>query len=697
MKRIFYLYAALHLLQCTGSAQLPALQQKAITVKRLAELRHYSPRAVDDSFSRGLFRSVLDKIDSRRLYFTDGEYKNLLVCENILDDEMRGKGWKYYDLLLTIYKSALLRADSIVNKLLQKPFDYSQADILGQMRKGAGFIFAKDVPALVNRWMRYLKLSILTSAYETSLNEKTAFIKLLNTKEPLLREKIRKGEMKIIHRDLDSPAGLPENLKEIYLDALAQGFDPHTNYLSVQGKEQFQEQVSSEGYYFGIVFTENEEGKIVVDKLTPGGAAWKSGEMNKGDELLSILWEGKEAQDMEGASLEDVYEALDISVHDRMIFRLKKPDGTISNVILRKEKMENEENIVKSYVLNGEKKIGYIVLPGFYTEWENEKGSRCASDVAKEILKLKKENIDGLMIDLRFNGGGSIGEAIEMTGLFVEEGPLGAQKDRSGKISTFKDPNRGTIYDGPLILMINGQSASASEMLAGSLQDYNRAVIIGSTTYGKATMQELFPADTTSNKVFTGTGKGDLVKVTTAKLYRVSGGTAQQSGVMPDVQLPDAFEGMEIGERFEKLPLQADTIKRNSYYKPLPPLPVKELSVRSNTRLNAWPEFQHILRIISERKNQLQNPTRTIPLKAELFEKWLQQQYAEQLTMKGEGGSDTLFYVSNHASDKQLLGNDSYAKEINDETMKSLSKDIYIQETFNVIIDLIRFSNVKKN
>ena len=183
---------------------------------------------------------------------------------------------------------------------------------------------------------------------------------------------------------------------------------------------------------------------------------------------------------MTGATLEEAYEELEKSSTDKLILKFKKADGTEKTVMLKKEKLENEENIVKGFVLQGEKKIGYILLPGFYTEWENESGSSCANDVAKEIVKLKKENIDGLILDVRYNGGGSLGEALEMTGIFIDEGPVVGIKSKDPKVVFLKDPNRGTIFSGPMVLMVNGQSASASEMLAAALQDYNRAPHVGS-------------------------------------------------------------------------------------------------------------------------------------------------------------------------------------------------------------------------
>jgi carboxyl-terminal processing protease len=509
---------------------------------------------------------------------------------------------------------------------------------------------------------------------------------------------VKKTETKAIKRILENPAGFRALVNEMYLNALASSFDPHTNYFSPETREAFQAELSTESYLFGISFEQNDKGQLVVDKLTPGGAAWKSGEVHQGDELVSLQWENKEVLDMTGATVEEAYEVLDQSNHDKLLFRFRKTDGTMSNVLLRKEKTENDENIVKGFLLKGEKKIGYILLPGFYTEWENETGSSCANDVAKEIIKLKKENIDGLILDVRYNGGGSIGEALEMTGIFIDEGPLAAEKEKNGKLVTLKDPNRGTIYDGPMVLMVNGQSASASEMLAASLQDYNRAVIVGSHTYGKATGQSIFPMDTITSKGITGNEKTDVAKITIGKLYRVTGQTAQMHGVTPDVMLPDAFDALESGEKFEDNPLPADTAKRNNYYKPLPYLPVSELANRSAARVITNSDFQLIKKIVDDQKKMQQTPSRIIPLKADLFEKWMDQREAGLEAMKGEGKPAHKFVADNHEQDKKLLVNNSYAKELNQEWLDNLAEDIYIQEAYMILTDLIHLQKtVPKN
>ena len=341
-------------------------------------------------------------------------------------------------------------------------------------------------------------------------------------------------------------------------------------------------------------------------------------------------------------------------------------------------------------MLNGKKKIGYISLPDFYTTWEDENGSGCANDMAKEIIKLKKENIEGLILDLRYNGGGSLAEALQMAGIFIDEGPLAGVKDRSQRLIFLRDPNRGTIYDGPLVLLVNSQSASASEMLAAALQDYNRAIIAGSATYGKATMQKMFSLDTLSNNN-SATYKNDVVKVTEGKLYRVTGQTAQINGVTPDISLPDIFDAMKYREKFSPDVLSSDTVKKNGYYRPLSPLPVKELAQLSGQRIEGSKNFREIEAAIRI-QNTLQQDQAVI-LKPDEFETWIRR--AESLRKAAESEHEfetTSFLAQGYSAEKKGL-QDSYNSEIDQVVLKNIQHDIYIEEAFNVIMDLIRITN----
>lgn len=659
-------------------------------------MKHYSPRPVDDSFSVNLFKMIMEETDPKRIYFTAAEFKQLQAFSNSLDDELQGKGWGFFDLFGTVYKNALMRADTIAGRILQKPFDFSANETITSSRE-YDFNFAADRQALEGRWARRLKLQVMARIYDditSDSSKKTSFKDSLVTMEATTREKVKLYEKKIIKKNLDHPNGYNAFVTEVYLNAIASCFDPHTNYFSPQGKEEFQANLSTESLSFGIDLDEDDKGKIVIHQLVPGGPGWKSGELHNGDELVSLQWEGKEAVDMNGASLEEVYEVLEQSSNGRMVFKFRKADGATVILLLRKEKIENDENIVKGFVLQGEKKIGYILLPAFYTEWGNESGSGCANDVAKSIIRLKKEKIDGLILDVRYNGGGSVGEALEMAGIFIDEGPLSSEKMKDGKQITLKDPNRGTIYDGPMALMINGQSASASELLAATLQDYNRAVIIGSDTYGKATAQRTFSIDTISNLALPADNK-EMVKITFAKLYRITGGSAQFNGVSADIILPDAFDALEFREKFSKYALRPDSGKRNSYYKPLAALPINELKKKSETRVSANDDFNEIKKFIENGKKIYGAATRTIPLKWDLFEKWMNENDKAENILDKEGEPSKKYAVVNHAGDKEAFRNNEYAREANEVWLKNLAGDIYIEEAFSVLLDLINLQKTK--
>jgi carboxyl-terminal processing protease len=331
-------------------------------------------------------------------------------------------------------------------------------------------------------------------------------------------------------------------------------------------------------------------------------------------------------------------------------------------------------------------------LPGFYTEWENEGGSSCANDVAKEIVKLKKENIHGLILDLRFNGGGSLGEALDLAGIFIEEGPLCLMKQKDGKIVTLKDPNRGIIYDGPLLLLVNGQSASASELVAAALQDYNRAIIAGSATFGKATAQQVFPLQSGTSVI---TKEKGYAKITMQKLYRVTGKAAQRNGVIPDVPIPDIFDKLAYREKDMPHSLIDDTVKRNSFYKPLGQLPVSLVTVKSAARLNTDKNFLNILSFQKMIVEETQN-TQPVSLKWDDVEKELKTEMTNGLQQMKDGELVvTAYKADNHGYDKSRLGNDELFSLINKHWVKRLETDIYIEEAYRILIDYITLTNTK--
>lgn len=670
-------------------SQSPKAQQVAFILKRQIERLHFNPKPVNDSFSSEVFTKVLKYLDEQQTIFTADDYTLLSAYRYKIDDELNGAPWKFVDVVSDLYKQRLKRADSLIQSILQKPLDLSADDKITFTREER-FQFAANPAELRARWTKWFKYLMLESLDDLQQADSTkpALKTLLARNESVIREKIRKATERSFTRLLD-PALYPSLVPETFYNSIATTFDPHTMFFSPDQKEEFQSEVSSENLSFGFDIDETKEGKVVVAGLVPGGPAWRTGEIHVNDELLQIEKDGKQALDVSTVTTDEVEDLLKESNHSTITFKLKKANGTVYTVELQKEKIEKQEDVVKGYVLNGAKKVGYISLPGFYTTWDDEKGSGCANDLAKEIVRLKKENIDGLILDVRYNGGGSLEEALQLAGIFIDEGPLTGVREKDGKLVFLKDPNRGTVYDGPLVLMVNGQSASASELLAAALQDYNRAVVVGSPTYGKATMQQVFPMDTLMKNPSAPSENG-YVKITDGKLYRVTGLTAQRNGVIPDIHLPDAFEALHYGERFTPDALPSDTVKRNGYFKPLDPLPVSQLKQSSAQRLATSQGFQQINTAIDRRKAE-QSTVRVIPLKLEAFEKWAKDNNS-YATLYGEkhGSPSKTFVAQNHKDQNQEVSWDTYAKTLNEGVLKNIQEDIYIEEAYQVVLDLIK-------
>lgn len=667
-------------------------QQQAKALVETIQQRHYSPRTIDDEFSQFLFGQFLESLDPDKLYFTIADLNAISSFRKSLDDELTGKSWTFINKIIPLYKSRLLQADSIINELTLKPFDFSSNEFFSI---AADTSWARNEKEKKNKWYQVLKYETLEGLADIAtvqfsqsgaINKKEVL-----SKETQVRLMIKSRHHRQIKSILQTAGGFENYVQTIYLDAIATSFDPHTNYFPETEKQNFESFLSKDGYYFGFALGENEKGEPAIIHLYPGGPAWKTGELNQDDVLLQMKWEGKEPIDLVGAEAAEVSSLLDASNNELLYLTIKKTNGQVKTVQLRKEKMEGgDEDIVKSFLLTGSKKIGYISLPGFYTEWENEGGSSCANDVAKELVKLKKENINGLILDLRFNGGGSVAEALEMAGIFIEEGPLCLAKGKDGKIITLRDPNRGTIYDGPLLVLVNGQSASASELVAAVLQDYNRAFIAGSATYGKATGQQIFPLQSGSTVI---TNEKGYAKITTGKIYRVTGRASQKVGVIPDMVIPDIFEGLAYREKDMPAALIEDTVKRNSYYKPLNPLPVSMIGVKSIQRIDTDKNFKQVLALQKIITEESSNST-PVSLKWDEIETQLKE--TEELQKFGtEQIKITSYKAENHAYDKKRIASDDFFSLINSRWLQKLERDLILEESFRILIDYISIANIK--
>ena len=670
-------------------------QKQAIILKRMIERNHYSPKPVNDLFSQQLFEHFIHRLDENNLYFTSADIKELSAYRSLLDDELNGKEWNFFNKVLIVYRQRLQKADSLIAAIMEKPFDLQVNERIfftkDSMRHAQN---EQEYKRRWNKWLKYNTLIQLTGDIIEGDDPKKAL-----QNEASARQKVKASERRSIQKILNHPSGYDQYIAALYCDEIANAFDPHTEYMPPAEKETFEAQVGAAGFYFGITLSENAKGEVEIDRLMPGSPAWKSGELNKGDVLLKLSWEGKEPIDLKGATEEEISELLSGSNTNRLHITVRKANGIEKTTSLIKEKIKDDDNTVKGFVLKGSKKIGYIYLPDFYTALEGGTAS-CANDVAKEIVKLKKENIEGLILDVRFNGGGSLTEALDMAGIFIDAGPLCMLKEKTGKIISLKDMNRGTIYDGPLVLLVNGQSASASELLGAVLQDYNRAIVVGSSTYGKGTAQIILPMDTS---IAVGaipeniTPEYGFVKVTINKFYRVNGSTTQHKGVQPDIVLPDAFDGLNYHESSAPFALAADSVQKNAYYKPLTGLPHNDLRNKSKLRVtgnasfNAMKEYSILLR------NVQTQATTSISLKWSDYIVQTGEYKKFKDTVVGTSVATGRFTAHNNAFDQNKINADVFLQEINNNWLQKLVRDIYVEEAFSILLDHIQLLETKTN
>jgi carboxyl-terminal processing protease len=665
--------------------------QKPVTdaylVSRMVEKFHIQPRPLDDERSDAIFHELMSSLDEQRIFFTQDDMKKLLVYRLQLDDEIKGKKSNFLQLLVTTYKLRLQQADTMLDNICKTPFNF---ELKERYTVAEDTTYPKDIPAMHAKMYKMLKLSVLAGVLEYAdvrNPNKLPTKKYVDSLEPSLRKKANITIKRSVKRILQSPQGLEFIIGNMYCQALASTYDPHTAYFSSDAKENFESHLGKKPLEYGVTFSKDEDGHAQIDYLKPGSSAYQSGRLNQGDKIQSIQWEKKEPIDVADADVKEIEQALAANGGSTVNITVKKADGTTRQVALHKERLEKEEeeeeeDKVKSFILQGDRKVGYISLPAFYSDWEGTQGiNGCANDVAKEIIKLKKENIEGLMLDLRYNGGGSMQEAIELAGIFIDAGPVGLVKTKDPKAITLKDVVRGTIYDGPLLLLVNGFSASASEMVAGVMQDYNRALIVGSPTYGKATAQIVLPIDTTIDlENFNGkTVASSYIKLTTSKLFRINGTTAQAHGVKPDIILPDLTDAVPEREANEKYVLPASVIDANKYYKPLPPLPAAAAESVAKKEMASSPYFKYVQQYIEHAKAAGVKKDYSLYIEDAWLEKQKKEQQAESL--KEPEAEKAIYTVVKPAAQKQR----EHDSEINAEWKEDLLNDAYVKVAFRLI------------
>ncbi len=537
------------------------------TIGHLLETEHYSPRKIDDDFSKDVFKEYLKALDPEKNIFLQSDIDALRMYETKLDDEIHGEAILFQPATSVIYEKRVIEARKVFETVIQSPFDFSIDDSV------LLDVDVKLAPANENErftyWHQILKYKTLdrfvnlSEEREKNKTKEKFVVKADSTLEREARASVKKEYLKRFER-LEKTFD-KEKRFELFLNTITGLMDPHTDYMAPVEKRSFTEQMSGTFYGIGAQLTQDDNG-IKIASIQPGGAAWKSGQLVVNDVIVKVAQGAEEPVDVSGYETTDAVKLIRGNLGTEVRLTIRKPDGSYKVVALKREKIVLDEGFARSAIIQkGADKYGYILLPDFYADFEREDGARCARDVAKEVEKLKAENVKGIAIDVRYNGGGSLYEVVQMAGLFIDQGPMVQIRNKEGRSQTLSDEVPGSIYNGPLVVMVNEFSASASEIFAGAIQDYKRGIIMGSTsTYGKGTVQRNVPFGKPLDDLGIQTEYG-AVKLTFQKFYRVTGSSTQRKGVVPDVILPDEYEFLKYREKDNESSLPWDEMARAKF------------------------------------------------------------------------------------------------------------------------------------
>ena len=557
------------------------------TIGHLLETEHYSPRKIDDDFSKDVFKEYLKALDPEKNIFLKSDLDVLREYETKLDDEIHGDAILFEPATSVIYEKRLIEARKVFESVVQSPFDFSIDDsVLLDMDVKLAPLNEKE---RYNSWYQLLKYKALdrfvnlTETREKNKTKEKFIVNADSTLEREARESVKKEYLKRFER-LEKTFD-KEKRFELFLNTITGLMDPHTDYMAPVEKRSFTEQMSGTFYGIGAQLTQDDNG-IKIASIQPGGAAWKSGQLVVNDVIVKVAQGGEEPVDVTGYETTDAVKLIRGNLGTEVRLTIRKPDGSYKIVALKREKIILDEGFARSAIIQkGADKYGYILLPDFYADFEREDGARCARDVAKEIEKLKAEKVKGIAIDVRYNGGGSLYEVVQMAGLFIDQGPMVQIRNKEGRSQTLSDEVPGTIYDGPLVVMVNEFSASASEIFAGAIQDYKRGIIMGSTsTYGKGTVQRNVPFGKPLDEFGTYTEYG-AVKLTFQKFYRVTGSSTQRKGVVPDVILPDDYEFLKYREKDNESALPWDEMERAKFQVWPNNAPIAAIAAKANDKI----------------------------------------------------------------------------------------------------------------
>ena len=650
-------------------------------INTLLQREHYQPKPVDDSLSVFVFDSFMDALDSNRNLFTQIEYQKLRQHRLQLDNYILQNNCSFMNEFVSVYKLALIRKKKVLEKIQKDPFDYTTKDSVRFSKKNFPFdLVATDLERI---WQKRIKYDVLEDISKLSTNL-DSLTQNFATLEKITKARLFDANLCQVNSILETKNRIDDDLQNTFLNLFCTYFDPHSNYFSLAAKSSFMSGLSTSTLSLGLNVSFNEKEEIIIAEIVPGGPAAKTNKFDKEDVILKVSNTKGIEYTVSCSSIERIGELIFSDSQTEIELTIQKKNGAILKVFLQKQLMKANDNAVYSFIAEKEIKIGYINIPSFYSNFEGNTVQGCADDVAKEIVKLQKDNIKGLVIDLQNNGGGSIEEAIKLAGMFIDIGPVSVLVDSKANQTILKDYNRGSVYTGPIVLLINGNSASASEFFAAAIQDYNRGIIIGSTSLGKATMQSILPLDEQNQQ--------DFVKITIEKFYRITGESHQIKGIIPDISLPVLFDSVIPREISYKTAFKNDVIITKARFNPLPKTHFSELIQLSNSRIKTATLFNEIS-IANDQINALYNnpkkPTRLVF--KDVFND-VHQIDSLWKKVKKIVDSQRNFTISNTSYDLEKLKFDAFQQDINTYKIQNLKNSPYLEEAVAILNDYIRIT-----
>ncbi len=674
------------------------------TAIKTVQTAHFSPKPIDDIFSSRIYHRIIKSFDIDKLFFTKEDIKKLQTYEFQIDDQIKLNSIEFFDSLDAIYMRRTNASEKYYQEILKTPFTFDKKE---EMQMNADKEeYAENESSLIERWRQYLKYRVLAK-YVDLKNEQekkkenkdsvNAKMKSDEELEVLAREDVNRFYQRVykrIHKWKD------DERFTYFVNTIMEAEDPHTSYYPPAEKEEFD--VNMSGSFVGIgARLSPENDKITVSSIITGSPSWKQGELKAGDEIQKVAQGDKPPVDIQGFELTDAIKLIRGPKGTEVRLTVKRADGSTKVIPIIRDVIEIEETFAKSAIINTKDgQIGYIHLPEFYANFNHTSGRSCAVDVAEEVKKLKESGVKGIILDLRYNGGGSLGDVVDMAGIFVGKGPVVQVKTNHSSPSVLRAGGPDTaMYSGPLAIMVNENSASASEILAAAMQDYKRAVIVGSITFGKGTVQKMVDLDQmidpmTKLKMMDDTvgaqGKSlGTIKLTMEKFYRVNGGSTQLKGVSPDIKIPDNFdsyEDEEFGERNNKSALPWDEIPAAIYRPTNSVTNLDQLAKLSESRIKANPTFK----LIQENSEYLKKrkEDNKISLNEKQYRKDQEEVNATSKKIEELQKKAVLLELANPTADLKKVNTDSASITKNKDWLKNLSKDLYLSETVNIINDM---------